>query len=83
MSGLEIYAVVDKQPKKDPIKKDLKTFMDNVFKVDVAHSRLVVSKKFFFNIATSVGLLLILISFKTQDYSVNCIVMLFWDFFSD
>ena len=78
MCRLEIYAMVDKHPKQDPIKKGLRIF-DNVFKVDLAHSR-VIGSKCFFNIATSVGILRILISFSTQDCSVNCILMLFWAF---
>ena len=56
--------------------------MDNVFKADVVGSR-VIGSKCFFNIATSVGILRILISFSTQDCSVNCIPMLFWSFVSD
>ena len=56
--------------------------MDIVFKADVAHSR-VIGSKCFFNIATSVGLLLIPISFRTQDCSVNCFCLLYWSCFSD
>ena len=56
--------------------------MDIVFKADVAHSR-VIGSKGFFNIATSVGLLLIPISLGTQDCSVNCVCLLYWSCFSE
>ena len=55
---------------KEPNKKSLKILMDNVFNVDVAHS-IVIGLKRFLNNATSVGLLLIPISFRTQECSVT------------
>ena len=67
--------------KKNPLKA-FKNFMDNVFEIDVAHSK-VLGSEYFFNIATSVRILHILISFRTQGCSVNCIFMLFLAFFID
>ena len=49
---------------KNPL-KGFKNFMDNVFKVDVAHSK-VIGSECFFNIASSVRVLLIPISFRTK-----------------
>ena len=68
-----------KQPKEIHIKKGFKNFTDDVFKVCVAHSR-VIGSKFFFNTPMSMGLFLIPICFKLQVCSLNYNFMLHWLF---
>ena len=68
--------------KRSTLKKDFKHFTDDMFKVCVAHSR-VIGSNCFFNTPMSMSLFLVPICFKLQICSANDNFMLHWSFFSD